>query len=96
MLKVSRAELAMALRTVGRVGRSLKGAQAVLTLENGQLAIDLGGNVAWLPAEGDWPGEVRLAGGALERLARVLPKEDPLMMRVEGSSSLRTPIFSRF
>jgi hypothetical protein len=58
MLKVSRAELAMALRTVGRVGRSLKGAQAVLTLENGQLAIDLGGNVAWLPAEGDWPGEV--------------------------------------
>jgi hypothetical protein len=83
-LKVSRAELAKALRTVGRAGRALRDAQAVLTFEDRHLTIDLAGNMTWLPAEGDWPGEVRLTGGAVERLARVLPKEDPLMLRVEG------------
>jgi len=83
-LRVNRTEFAKVLRTVGRAGRPVRGAQAVLTLEDRQLAIDLAGNVAWLPADGNWPGEARLAGSAMERLAKVLPKEDPLVLRVEG------------
>jgi hypothetical protein len=57
---------------------------AVLTFDQNRLTIDLVGNVTQLPASGDWPSEVRLLGVHLERLARSLPEEDPLPLKVEG------------
>ncbi len=36
-----------------------------------------------IPAEGEWTGEVRLLGSVFARLAKSLPEEDPLPLRVE-------------
>ncbi len=83
-LSVNRAEFAKALRSVGRAGKDVRSAMAVLTFDQNRLAIDLLGSVTQLPASGDWPSEVRLLGVHLERLARSLPEEDPLPLRVEG------------
>ena len=83
-LSVNRAQFAKALRSVGRAGKDVRSANAVLTFAQNRLAIDLVGNVTQLPASGDWPSEVRLLGVHLERLARSLPEEDPLSLKVEG------------
>lgn len=83
-LSVNRSEFAKALRSVGRAGKDVHSATAVLTFDQNQLAIDLSGNVTQIPASGDWPSEVRLPGEHLERLARSLPEEDPLPLKVEG------------
>ncbi|MGE5488418.1 MAG: hypothetical protein ACM3ZB_11445 [bacterium] len=83
-LQVNRSELARALRTVGRTGRAVANAQAILTFEGGVLNLDLAGGVAQISAVGTWPKEVRLRGDALERLAKVLPNEDPLHLRLVG------------
>ena len=83
-LSVDRAEFAKALRSVGRAGKDVRLANAVLTFDQNRLAIDLLGSVTQLPASGDWPSEVRLLGVHLERLARSLPEEDPLPLKVEG------------
>ena len=83
-LSVKRAQFAKALRSVGRAGKDVRSAKAVLTFDQNRLAIDLVGNVTQLPASGDWPSEVRLLGVHLERLARSLPEEDPLSLKVEG------------
>jgi hypothetical protein len=83
-LSVNQAQFAKALKSVGRAGKDVRSAKAVLTFDQNQLAIDLVGNVTQLPASGDWPSEVRLLGVHLERLARSLPEEDPLSLKVEG------------
>lgn len=84
-LRVKRSELAQALRTVGRASRAVSDAEAILTFEAGSLTIDLAGTSARLPASGGaWPREVRLPGDALDRLAKVLPAEDPLHLRING------------
>ncbi len=83
-LSVKRADFAKALRSVGRAGKDVLSATAVLTFDQNRLAIDLSGNVTQIPASGDWPSEVRLPGENLELLARSLPEEDPLPLKVEG------------
>ncbi len=83
-LQVNRSELARALGTLGRTGRAVANAQAILTFDGGALNLDLAGGVAQIPAVGKWPKEVRLPGDALERLAKVLPDEDPLPLRIVG------------
>ena len=83
-LSVKRAEFAKALRLVGRAAKEVRTATAVLTFDRDQLTIDLSGNVAQLAATGDWPSEVRIPGEHLERLAKALPEEDPLPLKVEG------------
>ena len=83
-LSVRRAELAQALKLVGRTGAAVRAATAALTYANGQLAIDLAGSVALVAAEGDWPGEVRVPGQYLESLANALPHVDPLPIKLEA------------
>lgn len=83
-LTVNRTEFAKALKSVGRAGKDVRTATAVLTFDHDQLAIELAGSVTQLPASGDWPSEVRLPGERLESLARSLPEEDPLPLKVEG------------
>jgi hypothetical protein len=77
-LQVNRSELALALRTLGRTGHAVANAQAIFTFDGSALNLDLAGGVAQIPAVGTWPKEVRLPGDALERLAKVLPDENPL------------------
>lgn len=83
-LQVQRSEFAQALRTVSRAGKGLREAQALLSFEDGDLAIEIAGSSARIPAQGNWPSEVRLPGDVLAKLARSLPEEDPLSLRVEG------------
>jgi hypothetical protein len=83
-LSVNRAEFAKALKLVGRAGKGVRSADAILTFDNNRLAMDLSGNAAEIPAAGDWPTEVRLPGDALERLAKSLPEDDPLPLKIEG------------
>jgi len=87
-LSVSRPEFAKALRLVGRAGRDVRSGEAILTFDGGRLIIDLSGNVAQVAATGAWPSEVRLPGGALERLAKSLPEGNPLDLKVEGDRLL--------
>jgi hypothetical protein len=83
-LSVDRTEFAKALRLVGRAGKAVRSAEATLTFADHRLNIDLSGNAAQVDAHGDWPTEVRLPGDALERLAKSLPENDPLPLKVEG------------
>ena len=82
-LRLKRADFAKALRTLARTGQAVEDAQAILTLADGNLTIGLAGGEVTIPADGDWTGEVRLRGAILERLAKSLPDEDPLPIRVE-------------
>lgn len=83
-LSVNRAAFAKALKLVGRAAKAVRSSAAILTFDEGLLTIDVSGNVNQIPATGDWPSEVRLPGGALERLAKALPDENPLQLKVEG------------
>lgn len=83
-LSVDRSEFARALKLVGRAGQDVHSANAMLAFKGGQLVIELLGNAARVAAAGHWPGELRAPGGALERLARSLPDENPLELGVEG------------
>lgn len=83
-LTVNRAEFAKALKLVGSAGKGVRSADAILTFDNNRLAMDLSGNAAEIPAAGDWPTEVRLPGDALERLAKSLPEDNPLPLKIEG------------
>jgi len=83
-LSVDRTEFAKALRLVGRAGKDVRSAEAILSFDDDRLAIDLSGNATEIAAAGDWPTEVRLPGDALERLAKALPDNDPLPLKIEG------------
>lgn len=83
-LSVKRAEFAKALRSVGRAGKEVRSATAVLTFGQSLLSIELCGNLVQVAATGDWPSELRLPGKYLERLAKVLPDDDTLPIKVEG------------
>lgn len=83
-LSVDRTEFVKALKLVGSAGRAVRSAEAILTFDDQRLAIDLSGNAAQVAATGDWPTEVRLPGDSLERLAKSLPKYDPLLLKVDG------------
>lgn len=87
-LSVNRPEFAKALKLVGRAGKDVRSGEAILTFDGGRLIIDLSGNVAQVAATGDWPNEVRLPGGTLERLAKSLPEDNPLDLKVEGERLL--------
>ena len=81
---VKRTEFAKALRNVGRAAKEVRKATAVITFDKKELVIDLSGNVVQVAASGDWPSELRLPGMHLERLAKSLPEDDPLPLKVEG------------
>ena len=83
-LSVNQAEFAKSLRLVGRAAKAIRSSAAILTFDGGLLVIDVSGDVSQIPATGEWPSEVRLPGGALERLAKALPDDNPLHLKVEG------------
>lgn len=82
---VSRNELRSALRAFARVGRRVKQADAVVSMDAGNLVIALPGITASVPATGTWAGSVRIAGEAAVLLARALPFQDPLHIRAESN-----------
>lgn len=84
---VSRKELQSALRTFTRVGRRVKQADAVVSMDDGNLVIALPGITASVPATGRWAGSVRIPGEVAVLLARTLPFQDPLHIRA-GSKRL--------
>jgi len=83
-LSVSRAGFGKALRRASQAGKAVRSATATLTFDQNHLSMDLLGIVEQVPASGDWPSEVRLSGQSLERLAKALPDDDPLPLKVEG------------
>lgn len=82
-LKVNRSDLARALKVLRKFIKPKQREEAVLSFENGLLSIELVGAGAKVPAEGEWPGQARIASGAVLGFARALPKDDPLPLRVD-------------
>ena len=83
-LKVDRAELVRSLKILLRLVKKKDAGDAVFSFEDGYLSIDLGGVSAMAPAEGQWPGEARVAGNLVFGLAKTLPAADPLPIRCEN------------
>jgi hypothetical protein len=79
---VTRNELLSALQTLAGVVDPKRASEAVLTLANGVLSIELPGASVSVPAEGLWPGSVRVPGQFFLALARVPPKDDPFHLSV--------------
>ena len=82
-LYADRADLTEALAQLQRFIGPQNKAEAILSLADRMLSIALGGIAVKVRAEGDWPGEVRVAALSLLSLAEALPVGDPLPVRAE-------------
>lgn len=81
-VQVARADLVAALKTLAKFVKRKQASEAVLSLSEGMLAIDLPGGAAFAPAEGTWPGTVRIPGQFLLLLSRAVPTDDPVPVSV--------------
>ena len=82
-LEVSRASLAQALKMVARaIGK--RAVDASLRFENGSLSIEAANTVADVPARGTWPLPIFAHVSWVRQLARRVPADDPIHLRVEA------------
>jgi hypothetical protein len=81
-LSVPRAEFQQALKTLAKFVKPKQASEAVLALSDGVLTIDFPGGAALVPADGTWPGVVRIPGQFLLLLSKGVPTEDPLPVSV--------------
>jgi hypothetical protein len=81
-LQVSRSELAQALKIVARVMGEYSGS-VELTFEDGQLSVEAANTSAKASAAGNWPAPIFVGALWVRRLAKTLPEDDPLILRVE-------------
>lgn len=81
-VKVDRTECAGALRMLTTFIKRKQPVEAVLTLTDRLLRIDLPGNGVSMPADGQWNGVVRVPGHFLVVLVQALPTVDPLPIYV--------------
>jgi hypothetical protein len=81
-LEVSRSELVQALKIVSRVMGEYSGA-AELTFDDGYLSVEADNTSAKASASGNWPVPIFVGALWVRRLAKRLPDNDPLILRVE-------------
>lgn len=82
-MEVARSDLHTAWKSLLKLAKGSEKAEAVMTLSNGDLVIDLPGVNIGVPASGQWNGAVRFPGAFALRIARALPPENPLRIYVE-------------
>lgn len=82
-VQVDRSELAAALRTLSKFIKRDQAAEAVISLVDSALQIDLPGGAVGVAADGQWEGEVRAPGSFIVRLAKALPPSDPMPIHVD-------------
>jgi hypothetical protein len=87
-LLVDRNEFRKALRIAAQGAKTVESDTAILTFDQDNLRVDLSGNIAVVSATGDWPSEVRLQRETLKHLAKSLPEQDPLPLKIEGERML--------
>ena len=79
-LNVNRIELVEGLKKLSKlVKRKTKG-DAILSLDNGVFVVSLDGISVESPAEGEFPGLVRIPGVMALTLSKILPADDPLLV----------------
>jgi hypothetical protein len=82
-LEVSRASLAQALKMVARlIGK--RAGDASLRFENGSLSVEAANTAADVPARGTWPLPIFAHASWVRQLARRMPADDPIRLRVEA------------
>jgi hypothetical protein len=81
-LDVSRSELAEALQLVARAMGEYSGA-VELTFGDGQLSVEAANTSAKASAAGSWPVPIFVGALWVRRLAKTLPEDNPLILRVE-------------
>lgn len=79
---VHRNELTDALTTLRRTTERSERGEAVLSFEDGHLVIHCGGASVQVPAEGNWPGRLRMNSAALLGLSKNPPEENHLELKV--------------
>jgi hypothetical protein len=57
--------------------------QAVLSFDGACLHIDLPGGGFSVPAQGNWPGQVRVPAKWFQMMVKMPPEHDPIVFRVE-------------
>ena len=83
-LGVARDEFAQALRMLRRtVPKRSNMPEALLTYDEGDLIVSIGGAEVRAAAWGRWTGVVRTAGQVMTSLDRFLPDNDPMPVHVE-------------
>jgi hypothetical protein len=82
-LKVSRADLAQALKIVARAIGKRRG-DASFRFEDGCLSIEAHNTVADAPARGTWPLPIFVGASWVRRLAKRLPAGEPIRLRVDA------------
>src|SRR5262249_846614 len=82
-LSVPRAELQRALKTLAKFVKRKQASEAVLSVSDGMLTIGLPGEAPPVPADGAWPGTVRVAGQFLLLLAKAALTDDPVPVAVQ-------------
>src|SRR5436309_471783 len=83
-LTVNRAELLEGLKQISKLVKKKKVGKGVLSYEDGALVVTLDGVSVRASAEGSMPGHVRITGLSVLSLAKALPADDPLPIRIEG------------
>jgi hypothetical protein len=82
-LRVNRAELGQALKTLARNTTSAARTEAVLSFRDKHLVIHAPGLELKVSAQGEWSGSARVAQTLLANLSRAeLPEDDPLPLEV--------------
>ena len=84
-LTVRREALIDALTLIARQYRP-RGEDAILSFDEANLLIDLGGITVVVPASGFWRGQMRYPGLPLLKLRNVMPEGNPLLLDVENGS----------
>jgi hypothetical protein len=81
-LEVARADLTQAVEIVaGLMGKHASGVS--LQFEDGWLWIESGAGIAKTPARGTWPLTIIVGRSWVRRLAKNMPADDPVRLRVE-------------
>ena len=82
-VSVPRPEFQRALKTLAKFVKPKYASEAVLSLSEGMLVIDLPGGTTLVPAGGAWPGTVRVSGQFLLLLSKAVPSDDPVPVSVQ-------------
>src|SRR2546422_194073 len=82
-LEVSRADLAQALKIVARAIGKRPG-DVSFRFENGFLSIEAANTEVNSPARGTWPLQIFVGGSWVRWLAKHMPADDPVHLRVDS------------
>jgi hypothetical protein len=81
-ISMERADFLEALKPLKSLVKAKELAEAVLSMEGENLTIALVGVATYVRARGAWPGEVRVPGLFMVKLAKMPPPGDPIRFQV--------------